>query len=71
MEAIIEQVTNLTPESRKKLMITLRDLAYSLEEPDDTFHRLAYLVSLNAHSWQWYIMTESVATSCTNASYSL
>ena len=49
MENIVQQVeqliTDASESTRKKLMIQLRDLSYSLEDDEDTVRRVGYLVS--------------------------
>ena len=49
MEAVIDQAkrvaSNAKENERKKIIDDLRDLSYSLETPDDTLQRIAYLVS--------------------------
>lgn len=51
MEAIIDQAKlladNVSEQERKKLIDGLRDLSYSLETPNDTIHRLMYMVDLS------------------------
>jgi demethylsterigmatocystin 6-O-methyltransferase len=51
MDEVINQVTHLASTAdeatRKKLIVTLRDLAYSIESPDDTMQRIMFLVSLS------------------------
>lgn len=48
MESLLSQIkllsTTADKAARRELMVALRDLAYSIEEPDDTIHRIGYLV---------------------------
>ena len=50
MQAVIDTVKDLSSTAdeatRKKIIITLRDLAYSIESHDDTIGRIMFLVSL-------------------------
>ena len=49
INSVLDQVNGLASHAdevtRKKLMVMLRDAAYALEGPDDTVHRIGYLVS--------------------------
>ena len=49
MEQVIDQVNHLVSRAddaaRKKVINELRDLAYSIESPDDTMQRIMFLVS--------------------------
>jgi demethylsterigmatocystin 6-O-methyltransferase len=49
LEYLVSQVeqfaANTDEVARSKLMITLRDLQYSLESPNDTINRFGYYVS--------------------------
>lgn len=43
----VEELAATTDEAaRQKLLFTLRDLAYSIEDPDDTLDRIGYLVRI-------------------------
>ena len=49
MDTLVNQVEKLAATAdtgaRQKILLTLRDLAYSIEEPEDTINRIGYLVS--------------------------
>jgi hypothetical protein len=52
----VRQLASTANESfRRKLMTALHELAYSMEEPDDTIHRYGYLVSLSPCPYLDYI----------------
>lgn len=50
MEAALTAIKNFATAAdetvRRKLMVTLHELAYSLEDSNDTVHRLGYLVRI-------------------------
>ena len=54
MEALVRHVREIASTAdaaaRGELMVTLRDLAYSIEEPNDTLNRIGYLVSGDLNS---------------------
>ena len=50
MEALTKHVEDLAATAdaaaRQNLLVELRDLAYSIEDPDDTLERIRYLVRI-------------------------
>ena len=50
MEALTKHVKDIAATTdaaaRQKLLVELRDLTYSIEDPDDTIERIRYLVRI-------------------------
>ena len=45
MDQAKRSAETVNEQERKKLIDGLRDLSYSIETPDDTMHRIMYMVS--------------------------
>lgn len=59
MEALAKHVEELAATAdvaaRRNLLVTLRDLAYSIEDPQDTLNRIGYLVRIVLDSMKFHL----------------
>ena len=63
MEALVKHVEELAATAdaaaRHKLLVELRDLAYSIEDPNDTLNRIGYLVRTSLDSLVSYLSSST------------